>query len=273
MRQRFAFAGVVELRATAQAHRFLRLGALELGRPFARRPDLSVGGGGHLLERDVPLFIGDTAEAHVARVGGWLGAEWRSPTGGRVAALQWVAERVNAGAQDGFSTGPTLRWIETPAYPRVVGAADQVEATMRFGDVHYRSAHVRASVARAFGAVSVAVLGDVAAVTRDAPADALFALGAADGLPWLETGERRGSRRAILGMDVAYPILLEGAVRARVRAGAAGEHTDDLTARAAWHAGAELGAIWPTPLGVVAAGFAFGDDGETRFTLDVGSVF
>lgn len=272
MRQRLEFAGVVELRATAQAHRFLRLGALELSRPFARRADVAVTGSGHFLEQDVPLFVGDSADAHVFRLGGWIGGEWRSPTGRRVATLQWIAERVNAGEQDGFSTGPTLRWIETPAYPQVVGAADAIEATLRFGAVHYTSAHARASVERGFRNLSVAVLADIAAVTREAPADALFALGATDGLPWLDTGEQRGARRAIFGVDVAYPILLEGAVRARVRAGAAGDRTADLTGNA-WHAGAELGAIWPTPLGVLAAGFAFGDEGETRFTLDIGSVF
>jgi hypothetical protein len=209
----------------------------------------------------------------VNRLGGWVGMDWRSATGRRVLSLQWIAEHVDASAGDGVSTGPAVRWRDTPAYALVVGVPTEVDATARFGDVAYARLHARGAVGHDVGRVRTALVADVAATDSDAPADAQFALGAVDALPWIATGALRGTQRVIVGVDVAYPVFLDGAVRARLRAGAIGNELDDLTNDGSWRTGVELGAIWPTPLGAFAGGVAIGDRGETRLTVAFGSDF
>ncbi|MGH7443824.1 MAG: hypothetical protein ACREKM_03065, partial [Longimicrobiales bacterium] len=264
--------GAAELRATDAAHRDLRAGALEITRPLARRADVAPGGGVHYAEHDVLRFFDDD-DARVERIGGWLGADWRSPGGRHIASLQWTIEQVNGALIDGTSTGPTLRWTETPPYPHVVGVPEEIDAGIRFGEVAYARIHARGALARSVGRLAVALVADVAAADADAPADALFALGDTDALPWLDTGELRGARRAIVGVDVAYPIFLDGAVRVRARAGGIADDIDDLGDDSAWRTGAEVGAIWPTSFGALAGGFAFGERGDTRFTIELGSAF
>lgn len=264
--------GAADLRGTAAAHRDLRAGAFEITRPFARRADVALGAGLHYAERDVLRFIEDDPTS-VERIGGWIGTDWRSTGGRHIASLQWTVEQVDGASIDGVSTGPTLRWTETPPYPPIVGVPEEVDAGIRFGDVAYARIHARGSLVHTFGPLATALVADVAAADTDAPADALFALGAADALPWIETGALRGARRIIIGADVAYPIFLDGAVRIRARAGGIAGSIEDLGSDSAWRMGGEVGAIWPTSFGALAGGFAFGERGENRFTIELGSTF
>lgn len=273
LRQRIPLAGAAELRVSGQADRFLRRGAVDVARPFARQPAISLALGLHYLDRDVPRFTEEGGDVDVERRGGWLGADWRAANGQYGASLQWITEHLRHPSDDGTSTGPRLRISEVPAYPMIVGEPVLLDAAMRFGDVAYTRLHARASVDHTIGRFMGAVLVDAAATDTDAPADALFALGERRGLPWLDTGAERGARRVIVGVDVAYRIFLDGGVRLRLRSGATGNRMHDFEDSDAWHAGFEVGAVWPTPFGILAGGFAVGDRRETRFTIDLGSTF
>lgn len=273
VRQRMPLLGAGEFRASAQADRFLRRGALEIGRPLARQPALSFHAGVHYADRDVPRYTVEGDDVGVERRGTWLGAGWRTANGRYGAALQWITEHVRHDAGNGTSTGPRLLIRETPAYPMIIGEPLLLDATIRFSDVAYSQLRARASVTHDIDRFMGALVLDVAGTGSDAPADAQFALGDAGGLPWLETGERRGARRVIGGADFAWRIFLDGGVRLRLRAGAVGTTMQDLEDRDAWHGGLEIGAVWPTPFGILAGGYAVGDNGETRFTIDIGSTF
>ncbi len=272
-RQRIPLLGAGEFRASAQADRFLRRGALEIGRPLARGPALSLHAGVHYADGDVPHYTPEGDEVGVERRGTWLGTGWRTADGRYGAALQWITEHVRHGAGSGTSTGPRILLRETPAYPMIIGEPLLLDATVRFADIAYSQVRARASITHDINRFMGGLVLDVAATGSDAPADAQFALGDAGGLPWLETGELRGARRVIAGADVAWRVFLDGGVRLRLRAGAVGETVQDLETRDAWHGGLEIGAVWPTPFGVLAGGYAVGDDGETRFTIDIGSTF
>lgn len=268
LRQRIGIIGAAELRASAGGDRYMRTGALELYRPLARRADLAVGGAAHVRRAELPRL----ADTVITRTGGWLGADWTDASGRRVASAQWVAEDVRGGSRQGISHGPILRWRDTPPYAPVVGTPLLIEAAYRFGAAGYPRLHARGSRVWRWGPLSAAVLGDVGVTSRAAPADAHFALGAHEALPWLEPGVGRDAARAIGGVDVAWPLPMDGAIRLRARAGAAAGRIGEL-ADNAWQTGVELGAIWPTSLGVVGAGVALGSGGESRFTLQLGSVF
>ncbi len=273
LRQRIRLGGAGEFRASAQADRFLRRGALELGRPLARQPAVSLGAGVHYADRDVPRFTPEGGDVNVERRGAWLSAGWRTADGRYSAALQWVTEHVRHPGGTGTSTGPRIHFTEAPAYPLIAGEPLLLDAGIRFGDVAYPQLRVRASLDRTVGRLMGALVMDAAGTDGDAPADAQFALGDVGGLPWLDTGAERGTRRLIVGADVAYRIFLDGGIRLRLRSGAAGNTIEDLEEGEAWHSGFEIGAIWPTPFGVLAGGFAVGTDRSTRFSVDIGSTF
>ena len=238
-------------------------------RPLARRADLAVGGAAHATRTELPRHpAGDVA---ITRVGGWLGSDWTDATGRRIASVQWIAENVKGGSSEGLSHGPVLRWRETPPYAAVVGTPLMVEAAYRFGPAGYARLHARGARTHRIGALSLAGIADFGVTSRGAPADAHFALGAHDGLPWLAPGAERDAARAIGGIDVAWPLPMDGAIRLRLRAGASAGRVAALL-DASWRTGAELGALWPTSFGVLGAGVAAGS-GETRFTLELGSVF
>jgi predicted acylesterase/phospholipase RssA len=269
VRQRVGMIGAAELRASAGAHRYLRAGALELYRPLARRADIAVGGGAHAVRTGLPRYA--DGDVDITRVGGWLGADWRHASGARIASLQWIAQDVRGGATEGLSLGPVVRWRDTPPYAPLVGAPLLLEAEYRFGPAGYARLRARGSRAHRVGRLSLAGVADVAITERSAPADAHFALGAHNGLPWLAPGTARDAVRVMVGGDVAYPLPFDGAVRLRLRAGAVAGRAMDVLDRA-WHTGAELGVLWPTSFGLLAAGVATGD-GVTRLTLELGSVF
>lgn len=273
LRQRIRVGGPGEFRASAGADRFLRRGALEASLPFARQPALSVGAGVHYSDRDVPRFTPAGEEVNVERRGAWFGGGWRTPDARYNAALQWVLEHARYRGTSGTTSGPRLRFTESPPYPLIAGEPLLLDAGVRFGEMAYAHLHARASVEQTIGRITGAILLDAAVTGSDAPPDAQFALGDIGGLPWLETGAERGTRRLIVGADVAYRIFLDGAVRLRIRSGAVGNAFDDLENDSAWHSGVEVGAIWPTPFGVLAGGFAAGSDRKTRFTIDIGSSF
>lgn len=269
LRQRIGIIGAAELRISGGAHRYLRAGAIEVYRPLARRADVAVGGGIHSMRHGVPRF-GD-GSVDVTRSGGWLGSDWTRANGTRVASVQWVIEDVHGGDVEGLSVGPVVRWRETPPYAAIAGVPTVVEAGYRFGAAGHAHLHARASRAHRIGQLALAAVGDVGVTERSAPPDVLYALGAHDGLPWLAPGVARDAVRVIGGADVAYPLPFDGAVRLRLRTGAVAGRVADLT-DAGWHSGAELGALWPTSFGLLGAGIAAGD-GETRFTVHLGSVF
>src|SRR5690606_2016449 len=116
-------------------------------------------------------------------------------------------------------------------------------------------------------------VADLGIASDDAPADTRFALGDPGALPWLNTGALRGTHRAVVGVDLAHRVFLDGALRLRARAGVVGDELEALRVAGRWRGGAEVGGIWPSPFGTLAIGFAAGNRGETRVTIDIGSAF
>jgi hypothetical protein len=273
LRYRTGVIGAAEVRVDARGHDDLRAGNASLVRPLARRPDIALTAGAHIREVDVRRFTPER-DGRTRRAGGWLGAEWSTPTGGRHVAAQWLFEDVDDDSlANGFSHGPTLRWTESPAYTRVVGVPDGVTVSARFGPVGYTRLHAHGAIEHSIGRVRSAVIADLGIASDDAPADTRFALGDPGALPWLSTGALRGTHRAVIGVDLAHRVFLDGALRLRARAGVVGDEFDALRVAGRWRGGGEVGGIWPSPFGTLAIGFAAGNRGETRVTIDIGSAF
>ena len=229
--------------------------------------------GGHFRENDVRRFRGDDfTETTVTRAGGWLGAEWLRPRHNLLVVGMLRAEQIDDDAgPDGLAWGPLLRLGVAEPPGRVVGVPALLEGEARFGDVDYRRLRARGSLSGHIGRLRLAALGDATLVGGTVPGDVVPALGDEWLIPGLRWGEERGRARFVAGVDVAYPIPLEGHARVRVRAGAAPgrvefPESDD------WTAGAEAGLVWATPFGTLALGLARGG-GNWRFQLSAGAPF
>lgn len=269
-------AGPAELGVAVSGHRLERWAVVSVLRHSPRLAPLAWSLGGHYREADVRRFANGDAvgETGVRRAGGWAGAEyaWIEPAATAAALVR--AERIvdEAGA-DGLSWGPFLRLARVDPLTRVVGRAPRLEAEARFGAVDYRRARIGGSLDGRLGRLLLAAVGDAGLVRGAAPPDTWPALGDERLVPGLDWGEARGRTGAAGGIDVAYPVPLGGHLRLRLRAGIIDEPLEPAEPETRWLGGAELGAVWATPVGplLVAAGAA--SDGGWRFDVNAGPEF
>lgn len=232
---------------------------------------LALSAGAHHVSNDVRVPGG---ELDVRRTGGWLAAElWRLRPSLALAAVGTAEHVTRDGGEDGVSYGPLLRIGGVRPLTRLVGAAPLLELEARAGDVSYGRVRARAAAHTEQGRWSLAALVDVTSASSDAPADVLPALGDEWLVPGLRWGEERGDTRVVAGADVAHPIPLEGALRLRVRAGAATGDADALRESDAWVLGAALELLWATPLGPIIGGVGGNTRGRWRVEVNVGPWF
>lgn len=227
--------------------------------------------GAHHTSSDVRVRGG---ELDVRRTGGWLGAEMLRVRPSLALAAIATAEHIERDdGEDGASYGPLLRIEGVQPLTRLVGAAPLLELEARAGDVSYQRVRARAAAHTERGHWSLAALVDVTSASSDAPADVLPALGDEWLLPGMRWGEERGSTRVVAGADVAHPIVLEGALRLRLRAGAAAGDVDAFRESGAWALGAALELLWATPLGPIMGGVGTNTRGQWRVEVNVGPWF
>ena len=240
------------------------------------RPSFTWSVGGYVEERDVRFFLPSAiGSAQVLRPGAWLALERPHLLRDRVATLalrgEWV--RVENGPA-GMSVGPLLRYASVDPNARVVGVPMRAEAEYRFAEIGYWRAMLAGSREAHLGPLRSAAVLELAAVSDDAPADVVPALGDDDGAPGLRWGEVRGRARAVGGIDFAYPVLA-GFARLRLRVGGVAPAWDDFDDRDAVrsHAGAHVGGFWESPIGAVEVGIGANTRGDVRFDVSLGRDF
>jgi predicted acylesterase/phospholipase RssA len=238
-----------------------------------RPASLSWSGGAYTRERQVRSFDEDVITTkEVLHAGVWAGIELPHILRARSTVLSARAERIDVeDGRRGWSFGGLLRWSAVAAPTSVVGAPFALEAERRWGDFTYSRAVLTASQAIDAGPVKLAAIADVRGVRGQAPPDAQPALGDDHAIPGLQWGERRGNVRVVTGIDIAHAVAT-GFVRMRVRGGAISgdlETIDD----ARWVGGAQLGVIFPTPLGALEAAFGSATHGGGRFDISIGQRF
>jgi predicted acylesterase/phospholipase RssA len=262
----------VELRAGAGVDELNRHLTLDASVFSAVLPGLIWNGGAHVSDARIRRFDGSVIAGTdvVRRAGGWIGAEHRgSWFWSALARGDHAAD--DAAAVHGWSAGPYLR-ISRPDEPdAVVGAGPLFEAETRWGELSYSRVHLRVGARVRHGPAQAAALLDAAGTAGDAPRDVMPAAERAL-IPWLPTGALRSSSRAVAGVDAAWPIVLDGFLRARIRLVATGTGTARLDEPRLWQAGAELAAVWPTMIGAVDIGYARGAGGG-RLNIGVGTHF
>jgi len=254
-------------------------GAISLRVPSLGHPPTAWSAGGFLAESAIPFLAPDLGGGNpeVRRSGGWLGAEWLRIQPALEGAAVFRAERIRSDAgPHGASFGPLVRIGAVPRLVEVIGTPLSVEGEARFGDVRYRRARIKGSVARSLGPLALAVLGDVEGASGDVPLDAAPAMGTELLVPGLRWGERRGKARAVAGLDLAYSVPLQGTLRVRLRGGVIADETrtDGSFGRASdWLGGAGVSGLWWTPYGRVEAGFEAGTAGDRRLLVRLGQDF
>ncbi len=254
----------------AAEHETLRAEAsLGVSRPLHAAPPIALDAGLHLVETEVRTFTDGQPEIDIQRAGAWAGMSWnRFDPDWRAGA--WLrADRIETPDQHGHALGPHIRIERVEPLGLVVGVPFLVEAEARFGDFDYRRSRVRASLGGSLGKLRTAVLFDVTATSGAAPDDARPALGDEHLVPGLEWGRAREDARFVAGVDVAWPIPLEGHARLRFRTGAAAPSFETLD-DARWTRGVEAGLTWWTPFGRVEGGVGIARRGRPRFELRVG---
>lgn len=232
--------------------------------------------GGHARETDVRIFDGDpaTGDAEVWRAGGWLGGEYRRIFPDRIAALVLQAEWVNrANGTEGVSVGPRVHFSTGAARTQVVGFPAEAEAELRFGEVGYGYAAARGSLESAWRGFRAAAVADLAVTEKDAPLDVRPSLGDDHAVPGFTWGQERGRARAVVGADVAYPIIFNGAARLKLRAGAAPATLEGFGQEDAWVGGAALEGVWTAPFGPIVVGAGANTRGGQRLDVSVGASF
>jgi predicted acylesterase/phospholipase RssA len=241
-----------------------------------RLAPIAWGAGTYYRDREVRLFdsVPERTDLSVRRTGGWLGLDLPRPFAEQVLTAVFRAEWVGVeGGENGWSYGPLLRLAGLDPGLAVVGVPLQIEVEVRAGDVGYSRAELQGSLGWTVGDFLLSGVADVALTNEDAPPDALPALGDEHLVPGLRWGQRRGQARLVGGLDVAYPVLLGGYARTRLRAGAAPDDIGDWSEDGLWIAGVEIGAFWQTPLGPLDIGFGVNTAGEQRLRIQVGAHF
>lgn len=264
----------VELHATAELDDLGRGAALDGSIFSVRLPGMIWNAGVHTGETRVRLFDADSLAGWdaVRRSGAWLGVERR---GSWFVTLLARADEVRQpdDLPDGWAVGPLLRIAGAPRPEAILGVEPLLELEGRAGDLRFARVHARRGVDAGLGRARLAAFADLASASDGAPLDARPA--ATAGLaPWLRAGARRGQHRATAGVDLAWPLVLDGYVRLRLRAMATADDVADMGAGTAWLGGSELGVAWPTFLGELYTGAAAGGlGGGVRFNVGLGAVF
>lgn len=264
--------------------------SLDARRVSTSRPDVAVIGGAAFRDSEIRLFDDDNdiiGDRDVTRTGGWFGIEWRSLEPERFAALTLRAEYIDVeraspsepataggtsfGAEDGIAWGPFLRFGETASAPPIVGEPVMVEAEARFGEIAYRRVRAAGSLDTQLGRVLLSAAAQVSFASRETPPDALVALGDQHFIPGLRWGRDRGRETVAGGVDVAYPIILDGHLRLRVRAGYTNDVINEIDEDGGWIGGLGVAGVWLTPIGgaTVAAGVT--DLGDWRVDVTIGA--
>ncbi len=251
-------------------HEALHAGAwLALRRPVASLPGLSADGGFGFRETEIRRFAPGETEIAIQRTGLWAGVAWQRIEPDWRAGAWLRAERINGPAATGNATGPLVRIERVEPLGLVVGVPFLAEAEARYGPIDYRRARVRASARGSLGRLRVAGLVDVTAVGGGAPDDVRPALGDDHLVPGLAWGRQRGDARIVTGLDVAWPVPLDGHARIRVRTGAVADAPGALDA-ARWVTGVEAGVTWWTPFGRVESGVGIARGGRPRLEVRFG---
>jgi len=220
---------------------------------------------------------GEEDEPDVKRGGGWVGVEWRvlDPDLEGTATLR--AEHIDSGVgPSGSSYGAFGRVGVVAPNVEIVGTAPMLEGEIHTGDVHYARVRAKASLVRKQKPLTIALLGDVEAVTNGPPLDSAPALGNDFRVPALRWGEHRGRALGAGGIDVAYPAKLKATLCLRLRGGAIADEMQsdgELDGETTWVGGAGLSALWWTMYGRIEAGFEASTLGDRRILVRLGSDF
>jgi predicted acylesterase/phospholipase RssA len=277
LRHRTLHGGAAEFEAALSGNSLDRWASLSARWRSTAHLPLTWSLGGAYRESDVRRFDDDdlVGESEVRRAGGWIGADWRRVAPELRALLavrgEWID--IEEGA-DGWAWGPLLRIGRDPSPVRVVGRDPVIEVEARWGDFDHQRIRAGASIdGRADDHLLAALVAEAAHTAGSAPPDALPALGDERRVPGLRWGRIRARTIAVGGIDLAYPIVSEGFARLRLRAGAFDDPLDRLDTDSRTIAGAELGAIWPTPFGPLFVAVGVATDGAWRIDLNVGPLF
>ncbi|MFP4623868.1 MAG: hypothetical protein ACLFRX_06790, partial [Gemmatimonadota bacterium] len=242
---------------------------LALAAPLPVLPSAGVSGAVHRGRATARVA---TATSEVRRAGGRLGLVWRGFDPDLTAAIDLIAEHVEAEHRPGgrgprgFSAGPALHVHQVGPLVRAVGIDRVLRAELRFGDVGYWAIEAGGSLAFRAGPLSMAPLLHLAAVAEEAPLDAVPALGDRRLVPAVRRHEDHGHRLAVAGLDLSHPIPWQGTVRLRARTGVA----DDLgSGRLVWRTGAGVSVLWWTPFGQIELG-AEGTLEDARLVVQLG---
>ncbi len=249
--------------------------SLSARHPLPFLPTLATSAGLEFRDNDIRQFAGERVfdETDVRRSGGWAGLVWTGTNDRAEIVTALRADRIDAElGNDGTAWGFSLRLAAREPNARVVGTPLVIETERRWGDVAWTTVRARGSLGFAAARLRAALRADVAAVGTDATLDEFPALGQPDGLPGLRAGSRRAPARAIAGLDLAYPLPLEGHIRLRLRSGGAAAHFDELdTVR--WLPGAGVDLLWWTPWGRLAVGIGGTRHAGWRASIDLGPRF
>ncbi|CAN5760353.1 hypothetical protein BH23GEM9_BH23GEM9_37240 [soil metagenome] len=262
----------VELRASVRLGELSRGAAVEASLFSTLLPGVTWTGGGHGSEYRVRTFDRDTVTAlqPVHRGGGWIGGEyhgdWRVSVLGRADYVDDEERNVA-----GWTAGPHLRLARLPPPEAVTGEAPLLEVEARFGQIRYHRAHARAGLAARLGKLRLATFLDLVDAGSEAPRDVLPAA-TRELAPWLPAGALRGHSRAVAALDLAWPLVLDGYVRTRIRGYGAADQAALLDDRRRWRAGGDVGVVWPTVVGMLETGVARGAGGW-RFNIGIGPRF
>ena len=239
-----------------------------------RRP-LSWVAGAHARETSARLVgQGDDGAPEVLRFGGWLGPELYQVFPDWSAVLAFQGEWVDfEEAADGWSAGPLLRVSSVPPPAAVVGIPSELEVDLRFGEVAYASAALRASRSVPLSRFQAAAVFDLALTAGGAPPDVEPALGDRHAMPGLAWGAGRGDGRVVMGVDLAAPFLLGGVWRLRARTGVAASTWRAATDSDAWLLGAALEGLWTLPFAPILVGVGGNTQGDVRLDVSLGKPF
>jgi predicted acylesterase/phospholipase RssA len=277
-------AGPAEVTLAGSLHALERLAAAAVRVHSRAFVPLAWTAGVQLARRDSRIFEdrAPVATTTVQRSGAWAGLEIPAVFPERLAALTLAAENVrieeaaaDATAQaEGWASGPLLRIGTTPRPNQIVGGGTGIEAEARFGDVEYRRLRLLGTRERRIGVLRTAAVAELAGSWGAAPPDARHALGDEARMPGMRWGEGRGDAVALAGADVAYPVVFEGFLRVRLRAGLVAQRPGRLGDREqARMTGAELAGIWTTPVGPVLVAMGAHTAGGRRLRISVGPDF
>jgi predicted acylesterase/phospholipase RssA len=269
LRQHVELRTPVELRISGAFDQLGHAGTASASFFSALVPGLTWSGGAHALEQRIRVFDGDAivSDPYSRRAGAWLGAEVHGSVGEWFISALARADHVRDPGARGWAVGPFVRFARPPATDRVVGLDPVLEADVRGGDLEYQRLLLRAGPSFRAGRLRIAPLLSAEIASAGTPLHAQPA-SFRDAAPWLADGQLRAPGIIAGGVDIAYPILLNGYARVRVRGLAAGAAFDDMGLRA----GGEIGAVWPTVLGPVSISLAAAR-GARRLNIGLGTEF